>query len=627
VVDVTYNWHEKWWPGISIAFCVVINLVAALVGGANTFARETTSHLAFLGVQPVTRRQVWLGKLLVTFVSLVLLAGLSFGLCGGMLARRGYNGFAAFGLNRPGDLAACAVIAVGLFAAAVLWSTILRSAIGAAAAAVLTAGACVLTWWLLTTQYLPARWGPWLGLLPGFSAPVANAAALCGGAAALAASAYGFLRAPLLESRRRAGVTVVVFLALLLLGSLASLSLALCRGPHAPENLAEVLVDPSGRWITIQSSHVTSPNADAYGALWVMDTEGRHLRRLSRGPVVGHEWAPCGDRLVLGFGQEAAGHSGRAWNWLADPRRGPLRRLPALEHQQVGPPGESHLWSSRGTYLLARRDGSSFWVTDGRREILRVNHSLDSVLGWSPDEKTLYLSEAPPGFPAPSAGGTIPYFAVSLPGGEERVIAKLPDTIAPVGLTGDGRWIVANRWTSDQQGHEDRAGLLLIDTTSGAEHALGDLRTYPWEWSPDGRYLWCDDYRTFVPRRGLALVDTTRLAVVAKIGPEKVTGRWPYLPVVSVRGDLIYLPASSAASPHQSPRREMALYVAQVDGSGLRGLGPASSRFAGWTYDDQLIFWDGLKDTITSLDPATGEPTIIYSLATGDGAGNAPPAE
>lgn len=640
IVDVSYNWNEKRFVGMSLIFCWLISLVGALLGGANALARETNSNLAFLGSQPVSRRQVWVAKVAVTAVGLALLIALVFGICGGLLALRGYDVPRVLTDVLPVPLGIEVVMVAGLFACGVLLSTVIRSAMGAAGAALLAAGGLTLGYWLLVTYYFPARWGPWLGLTGGLDLSAQlqvtrgawgsftqhfigldaawfwhlAAWSLMSGLAVLA-SAAGFCRPPVLEARRRAEVTVTLFLGLLALGGVMALAALACSGPRAPEALASVQVDPTGHWIAVETPGRINPYELPRGDLWAMDIEGQHLRRLSRGPIEGYLWSPTGERLALCFGED--GDRGPAWGWVADPRRGPVRRLPTADRGYSVLLGLPWFWSPRGSYYLYRTAQDSCALTDGRREILRVPYALECVLGWSPDEATLYVS-----YPA-SVGGpqfegpARSYYAIAVPSGEQRLIAKLTFPATASGISRDGRWIIANRWTKDAKGHLQPSDLLLIDIGSGAVQALGNLGASLYGQAPG--YLWCRAPASYTLRRKLAVVDTTVPAVVAEVGPEQLGGLLPSGATVSPRGDLVYFTASGARDTPQAGQR--VAYVAHFDGTGLRSLGaPPDGLLAGWTHDDKLILWSGKEGrTIVRFDPATGRQDVVFALAAAGG--------
>lgn len=46
VVDVAYNWHQDRGAGLSLVVCAVVSLVAALLAGANSYAREGRAEAA-----------------------------------------------------------------------------------------------------------------------------------------------------------------------------------------------------------------------------------------------------------------------------------------------------------------------------------------------------------------------------------------------------------------------------------------------------------------------------------------------------------------------------------------------------------------------------------------------------
>ncbi len=163
IVDAAYNWNEQRFVGISLGFCWVMSLTAALLGGANTFARESGANLSFLSSWPVSRTRVWAVKVGVTVITLVVLITLSFAICMGLISRAGYDPVEALESCVPTPIIISVALAVGLFAFTLMVSTVTRSAMAAVALGTGAAGVCALGYYYAVSGYLVQRWGPWLG--------------------------------------------------------------------------------------------------------------------------------------------------------------------------------------------------------------------------------------------------------------------------------------------------------------------------------------------------------------------------------------------------------------------------------------------------------------------------------
>ena len=432
-------------------------------------------------------------------------------------------------------------------------------------------------------------------------------AALLGlSAAAVVASALGFLRAPVLETRRRVVLTVGAWVGLVALAGGGALGWVALSGPRVPGAVQGAQTDPTGHWISVTDGD--------YGGLWVMDTAGQHLRRMSRAPVMEYGWAPTGERLMVGFGLSG----GREWNWLADPTRGPLRLVGEVAADEAGCDDLPWVWSPRGTYMLEPVGKGSLAITEGQRETRRLGYDLGNVVGWSPDEKTLYVNSASI-FGHRLETDVRTFYAVTVATGQERLIAKVTGESVLAGIADGGRWIIGTRWSKDEKGRDRPTGLFLLDIDNGAVTGLPGLYYNRGLGITGGRYLWCAVLAP-APARAWSSwthvrVDLESRQITARIGREQVGGLRPGTPRVSPAGDLLWFFADPA-NGNPNEYGPFTLFLAHADGSGLRSLGPApGAGLVGWTYDDQLIFSDEKAGTILRLDPATGQRKVLYSRA------------
>lgn len=587
LADLAYNWHKNNFAGVSLLFCAVLAVFAALGGGANAVARETPSTLAFLGAQPVSRGQVWRAKLLVTFAALLSLIALSFLACLGLLASHGYYPLrgALFG-SLDFDANVVAIFAFGvpaLFLFGLAVSSLARSAMGAALAALLSGAALTLAYLWLSLSYLPSRWGPWLGF-DGRVLPVwaHSLVVLFLALLAVAASAWAFARTPILESRRRLGRGALSSAVLLVgLPVLALTTLLLWPSPR-PAVTNRPQLDPTGRWIAF-----TAPAAQA--GLWVMDAEGRHLQRLARN--TGGEWQGQSTRLTLLSG---------AWQAMPQGSRWHLSRM-TRPHWW----GEA-AWSPRGTYLIVQGERGPVVTRDGT-EVRDLGGNYP--LGWSPDEGTLFvaLPEFRPTEPSGLAIRTsTTIFGVPIPRGRGWEIARFSVTtgldLSRQSLSPNGRYLAIR--TSEYA----RIDLNLIRLSDG------QIRSFPGllrgDWSPDGRYLWAQSTNQSRREVDLRVIDTQSMKQVATIPPAKLGGMAPLQALMPRAGDRVLICALGAA--------KRGLFVAKADGSDLRPLGqtspplPDDSSPLGWTWDGDLVIASEGEGTLSRLNPKTLARTVIY---------------
>jgi len=317
VVDVAYNWREDRAAGVSLGFCWLMSMVAALLSGANAFARESRAQTVFLGSWPVTRWRIWLAKVLVPAVMCALLLALAFGGCAGLLAMRGYDPSGA--LAEMIDFLAdewwmTAAVWVMLFGAGLLSSIALPSPMAAAVVAVTLVFGSI---WAYATLYprVPAWFGPRLGLtLPDIGEVSHLPAALAFLALCVTTSAVVATRGLFREWPRRgwlAAGSLVGMLAAALALALGGAWVALRPGPLTA---GDAQVEGSGRWILIDSR--------TDDGLWAVDVEGERLHVLARGPVEwGFESITASSRVMLGWQAGSGPHQ----YWVADPATGGRR--------------------------------------------------------------------------------------------------------------------------------------------------------------------------------------------------------------------------------------------------------------------------------------------------------------
>lgn len=586
-LDVALNARRAQCPGISLYYCALLAVVLAF--GAAAFARTGRDRDSrFLSLWPVSRGAAALVRVLLYLLLAALGIVFAFVLCGAVLSLGGRDPWDLLFrevLYQPWSLpGGLAVLALG-FGFGLLWTQLTETAVAvplvAVSGAALTAG---LSWLILS--FVPTRFGPWMSpaigdalahsdLSPLLVVKIAVALA----ALALAAALIGAVRAPLLETKRRAAVS---FGALgLLLATLAVIALPFVfplRQPP-PQWLSEataqragvlysedIILDESGRRGLIQS---TGPGA----ALWTLDLRTGQLRRLTRGQPDIVELTASGNLATF----EVYGHG-----WVADLNTGRLRHL-----QTLGPTVTT--LSPTGRYRVAIGQNGQTIVTDGRAVIpLGLSEML---LGWQ-GEAALFTMSSDPNHVVRR---------VSLPDGAARVIAtKVPITPWERNLSPGGRWVVGRVFKPHTK-RQLRFGLL--DTTTGQYRELPGQKTDLW--SADERYLWTADNWWGSPH-GLRVLDTQTMKLGPPIGPAQLDGNIPSLPFTDPQRQRVYF----RARPLQHPGD--AYWTADITGGHLRKVGDIHAALWGVSAEGQLVMHD--NQTLFLFDPRTREHKVLLTL-------------
>ncbi len=633
IVDVWYNWDKDRFVGISLGFCWLISMAAALLSGANVMARETHGQLSFLSSWPVSRARIWAVKVAVTVVMLALLLVLMYGVCCGLLSMRGYDAWHIYTEMVPVPQDIQIATLVGLFCFTLMLSTLLRSPMAAAGLGVLFGGAVLLLQSYLTYDYLPGRWGPWLGWgVLDISEAAATVTFIFIVLVAVVAAAWGFVRTPIMESWRRVGRTFGAYGVLVGVGFALTILAVLFAGRPSAKLLGSVELDPTGHWFAVTARD------QGWGGLWLVDVGGERRRLIARGPVGGVGWSPAGDRLFLTW---CFPGTDKRSDWVVEVPSGHMRRLSKAEPYRQWSWGiEAFPGSPKGTYWPA---GKRTFVTMAggklRRTEMPEQFTMDSVIGWAADESVVYwairphmrLSDSlpPPEHPpaswtildAESVQGTTTVFKAVMPGGNAEKIWEARGVWWGTAISPDGRWLVAQkRMNGKPEGPLAPAArrahrMVLVDLTSGRMHYFDDFWPSREGWTPDGNHIWCNKraYGKDIREQEMNLLDLNTAQTVRTIGCAELDGQVPSYINISPRGDRMYV-MSYDLDAH-GKQKDRYVWTAKPDGADLRVVAKVDGEILGWTHDGHLVIWDRYADgtAIVRLDLDTGETRVLFA--------------
>jgi len=633
IADVWYNWDKDRFVGISLGFCWLISMAAALLSGANVMARETHGQLSFLSSWPISRARIWAVKVAVTVVMLALLLVLIYGICTGLLVMRGYDAWHIYTemIAMPQYIQIATL--VGLFCFTLMLSTLLRSPMAAAGLGFLFGGSVVLLYLYLIYDYLPDRWGPWLGFHPASIAVTTRGVIFASiGLLAAVCAAWGFVRTPIVESRRRAAAVFGSYLGILACGFLLTIAAMWHIGKPCLESTEELRVEPvslepTGHWLTIGVRHHPYPFRARVDSLLVIDVDSGRCRRVVRGPILDFGCSPAGDRLFFTWGVRARWpEEEKLRHWVLELASGRMRRLLEVELGGVRHPswGEMALAASpQGTYVPTGMR-TFLRTTDTRMSTITMPKDLasDAVLRWAADERTVYcLRRIYTRQEPPELSQTL-LLATEMSDLTTRTIAVLPDGYMGWDVSPDMRWLVAlergpipERWDPKSPSQPLEIGrMVLMELENQQMHYFDDLQPVYDSWLPDGRHLWC---RTVMgsPRRRdyvLKLLDLEQMSIVRTISRDNLDGQIPSYTRISPRGDRMYV--MSFDVDEHAKRKDRHVWTAKPDGADLRTVGKVDREILGWTHDGGLVIWGrGTDQAIMRLDLDSGEKRVIFA--------------
>lgn len=585
LMDVLLNSRKPEFLGVSYYYCLMLAVLVSF-GGA-TFARTAANpESRFLWLWPVSRLRMVLVRVPLYLALGALTIVFSFLICGLMLHFGGHDPWAVLFheiLFEPWFLPVGVAVLCLVFSLTLLWSQVLETALAVLLVLVTGAGLLSAGVWLLT-RHLPAAYGPFLN--PAAGEALTGEHGLTGtvtwlGAAlallALLAAGIGAVRAPLLETRRRAAVSLTA-LGLLLIGAAAvALPVLFPLTNPPPERLGELLGSEGGMLysaslIVDETGRHALMSADSSG-LWAIDLQSGDRRHLSRGDVGWIQITGSGPLVAFNiYGQV----------WVADLETGRLRRAPSV--------GYPFTLSPTGRYWL-QVDGQGLRMISSDRETLLLGTD-DVLLGWAPDERAAYVAR--------EYMGKRSIRRVSLPDGAERVIARGVQVMGiSSGVSPAGEWISQYAHTPTRDGDVLSS---IISTRTGKTF---DFQGVPEAWSADDRYLWVHLRR---PSMQLRVLDTETQSFVATIGPKQLGGGRPY----GVWAEPQHRRVIFAASAGKEFRAQRTYWSADISGKDLRKIGTLTASMWGVSNEGKLVMND--ETTVFLLDPETLEKRVLLEL-------------
>ncbi|GIF19320.1 TolB protein [Actinoplanes tereljensis] len=213
--------------------------------------------------------------------------------------------------------------------------------------------------------------------------------------------------------------------------------------------------------------------------LWTIGADGKNARRLTNTPGLNElapAWNGAGTKLVFWRTPAPFGH-GAIWTMDADGRH--QKRL------TTGMDARDPVWNRQGTRIIFTKvvnGGFDLWVmrSDGSgKKALTRGAPLDFEAAWSPDGKRVAFTRGS------ETGDVGDIFVLTLATGKIKRVTKNPDYDHQVAWSPDGKRLVFERdtlrqssiWTINPDGTKFRR------LTTGNFFDLGPA------WSPDGRYI------------------------------------------------------------------------------------------------------------------------------------------
>ena len=590
LMDVGLNARRVQFLGISFYYCLVLAAFASF-GGAYFARTGNNPESRFLGLWPVSRLRVVLVRVSLYLVLGALTVLLSFLISGGILRLGGHDPWQIlFGdvLYEPFFLPVGLTLLALIFSLTLLWSQMLEAALSVLLVLVTGAGLTGGLVWL-ATYYLPAYHGPRLALVVGAALTESGVPTVAAWTMAvlavltLAAAILGAVRAPLLETKRRAGLSLIsltVLLAVALIaGLLVAFPLTQPRGIAVPgangvtSRWVDAEVDGTGR-------HVVLSNYSPDARLWAVDLQSGQSRLLSRAGSDWVETTASGEKAAF----EAYGHV-----WMADLKTGRLRRLPDISYGPTCMSPTGRYWLNMGPLGPSGPAGPPV-ISDGHDNIPLGAGTM--VLGWTADERAAYALTNTP---------DRSLLRISLPDGAVWTVARHLPLISPwqPGLSPSGKWLAVE---TPSVGLRPRPQFALISTSTGNLRAFDGFPTGAW--SADDRYLW--SYDPSQNGRVLSVLDTQTMAFVRIIGSRQLAGRYPGLPHVDPQHRRVYFRAGLRGQPGHT------YWAADVSGANLREIGFLNAALWGVAADGSLVMGD--NSSLFLWNPQTLEKQVLVGV-------------
>ena len=598
-MDLLYNRYYPQYHGQGLALTIwlVLSIAIAFLGGGAVIAREGRQRLIFLTAWPQSRARLWLVKSVISFLLTMAVIAAGFGLCLGLGAQLGPK----YQPNDVADAAGALSWALPLcFALGLMWSGLIGSVLGAGALGFATG--CVLVgagvWFF--TFYLPKYWGPYVGTIPQGDW-VQYASFLVFLAVVLLAGATAFIRLPVLETGRRVRWALGLLLGLTFLGGAVFTGwTAVSQTPsfdHAA-TAAGLTADGNSLYLTTRGTRSDS------GGLWLFALDGGRPRLVCRAGGAFAETS--GDALVLRW--DLLGHS----YWAVTVPAGKLRRLQ----------GEPITSSPDGRYWLTMEQPGVV-VRDEEGRALKVIEGNYGELVFSPDNGLAYYYEAQEPVHSQTSGGRL--LSLDLARGQTSELLRAPAPICPHCVSPDGQWLAIR---GDRANGDSEYSLLNLRTRR--QLSLGELSPF---FRPfvTNRYLWCRQRDSQTHKVvGTAVVEMPSGRVVRRLGADTLRGE-PLAPLDRPGVPYVVISATTDRRPFDAnaPQHPRKLWLANLDGSGLRLLREETRAVLGMAADGRLVLWDrpnvvqwGLamsKDSrlgrhFVSWDPITNQEKLLLTL-------------